>query len=108
MREIKFRARDSNKWVYSDEGGLSDFFFGLEDGQFDGETLGESTGLKDKSRKLIFEGDIIEWPTGSRQIVKYEPIEMEDGSSCLGYDLDPKSVCHAKVIGNIYEGHNEA
>jgi len=59
MRKIKFRAKslepyDKGKWIYSDDDGLSQFFYGCEDGQIDGGTLEQYMG-KDKNGKEIYE-----------------------------------------------------
>jgi len=40
VESLKFRAKDEHEeWHYSDTNGLYDFFYGIDDGQLDGETL---------------------------------------------------------------------
>ncbi|MBD5111831.1 MAG: hypothetical protein HDT42_04765 [Ruminococcaceae bacterium] len=74
----------------------------------DPKTLGECTGLRDKNGKLIFEGDILDFPDYSEQDV----VEWDDEYSVFYLtDTDYSftgvaSVCEAKngvVIGNIHD-----
>ena len=111
MRKIKFRAynRIERCWEYSGSE-LHDFFYGIDDGQLDGETLGQYTGLKDKNDKEIYEGDIVETinsvatMSGNQNfLIRAKVVYF---ASAFRFEFNGKAgLAHSscEVIGNIYE-----
>lgn len=129
MREIIFRGKrtDNGEWVkgnlehdrdlgttyifgftyYADAAGLQRESFSA---QVLLETVGQYTGVRDKSGKKIFEGDIItrKWPAGvGMYYVKYDTECM----SFVGQMVDPHRFTTLdrggfEVIGNIYDNKN--
>lgn len=116
MREIKFRAWDGKKihtqqsvGELRDFAGLSQFFGFL---MFcDSPILMQSTGLKDKNGKEIWEGDIVAWNKAGKQFtgkVEYDKgrfwvydffiASFDDPSDAFG-----EGIGMLQVIGNIYE-----
>ena len=113
MREIRFRGKtDCGKWVYG--------YFTLNDDdkaciipeadpsgfwrEVDPATVGQYTGLKDKSGKEIYEGDIV------RDIDTSKVFEiMYQGHMFLRYERKPMYMFYTldgdclEVIGNIHD-----
>lgn len=135
MREILFRGKnkETNIWVYGSYDCIDDRGYILFMGRFDSvyfpssievktETVGQFTGLYDKNRKRIFDGDIVSIktkniPTIAEVIwtayygVLYEIIEKGDidfkgirvsaqDFNVSDYDFYDKYI---EIIGNIHD-----
>ena len=121
MREIYFRAKrdDDNQWVYGDlthvrrivENGTKPQvrvggYNVLED------TVGQSTGLKDKFGTTIFEGDYLKTETGKKRITEYRNgAYMSINPRYLGKEneeihsfvLCPQWTKYVSVVGNKFD-----
>lgn len=116
MREIKFRAWDGHRFWYSGTVGTEQFENWskmVREKTALGETcvIQESTCLKDKNGKEIYENDILRFPedvTIAPQEILYATNEAGTVAkwrtrNAKGWWGDPKSWSECEVIGNIYE-----
>lgn len=119
MREIKFRAKDRvGVWVYGDLRLTSREPHIWTDPYtshiINTETIGQYTGLKDKTGKEVYEGDIVKSISGKVGYVIFLQQEMgyvvvwDNCDTRLGhrnrgggYECDGS----IEVIGNIYDNH---
>lgn len=106
MRMIKFRALDDQGiWHYSHMDTI-EFWQGIGSGRLRNETLGQFTGLSDKERKEIWEGDIVkiwvETVDEERPIIMTFPVEFKSGEFRVGPRAGQRFM-ECEVIGNIYQ-----
>jgi hypothetical protein len=98
MREIKFRVKNiKGEWAYfhvPDALGVISHFAE----EYDWKTMTQLTGLKDKNGKEIYEGDILDFENGYKDV-----IEFFNGCFKLQQSGYMDNMEHGKVIGNIYE-----
>lgn len=128
MREILFRAKAINRtgyersnykngdWVYGLITRLYDESFpelpakmtdtnGISGIDVDCKTMGESTGLKDKHGRLIFEGDVVD--VDNTLLSGRFWVEYGMSGAFIVKDKDDRRYflggCNCTVIGNIYD-----
>lgn len=110
MRQIKFRGKNNGLWWYAEykpDGDMGEWeqFWAL----VDGTTVGQFTGLYDRSGKEIYDGDILGAPGKPRTF--YQIVWDDANGAWAGKSLwagrfllseDPIGTRDI-VIGNIYE-----
>lgn len=118
MREIKFRGKreSNNEMVYFDFCGMYRDINGIEiepkrfirdcEYKIKPETIGQSTGMKDKNGKEIYEGDLLSVENGT---YIYKVVWDDRWARFVyknTYDGINESIFHVKefeVVGNIYD-----
>jgi uncharacterized phage protein (TIGR01671 family) len=126
MREIKFRAWDSerNKMIFTFDGEYEimvnsedgTIFCGghLSNGDWNEPPLMQFTGLKDKEGQEIYEGDILSTKVfiDGKWEDSIEPVIFRDGCFALDWSFSKdgsyweiltKEIEGKKILGNIYE-----
>lgn len=116
MREHKYKAKrlDNGEWIegYYWQNGCGNHFIRaildcdkivIQDYEIDPKTLCEFTGLYNKNKNMIYEHDIVQYPSsGYKQEVKYG-IWDECGYFYEVYGWDVPSFKGIEVIGNIFD-----
>lgn len=125
MRNIKFRGKsvENSKWVYGffiEDMGKSYILakenesdYRLSWFEVENQTVGQSTGIFDKNKKEIFEGDVLRHELQGDMIVYY-PFSGKVASyglqeikrGALNTLQDTEDLY--EVISNIYDGYNKA
>lgn len=118
-RKNIFRGKNKkNGWIYGDlihnRGevfiaplGIANPFATAEDFVVDEDSVGYFTGLKDKTNKDIYEGDIIIIDRMANEYNLISNVEYISGSFKVKYMWPLRKYSDkCRVIGNIYDTHN--
>jgi len=106
MREIKFRAWDDKEMYYNpyipNHGTWAMIDESIKDCQDNYKSFMQSTGLKDKNGKDIYEGDIISFPSGTSTRIEIE----HDGQKMAAYKENPNKIGLVLYHNAGFQVHN--
>ena len=112
MREIIFRGKDVyGNWLYGDLINLTDEIKQICDHRnlahahgVNPETVGQYTGMTDRSGKKIFEGDIVKWDGDEISQIRYcvGVYRLCNAIGYYGVSLH-NHYSYVEVIGNIHD-----
>lgn len=115
MREIIFRGLWTRKkeWIYGSLAifGDDDYNIYVNDEnklyQVDPNTVCQYTGLKDRNRKTVFEGDILRREVGGIFVVQWSKVLAKFEAKLISYNkiayFNTMIFGECEVIGNIYD-----
>ncbi len=106
-REILFRGKAGDEWVYGDLSRLKNAIT-ITKRNFIypyivmPETVGQFTGLTDKNGVKIFEGDIIKYKENLFEI-KYSTEQARYLAVLTNGVFDPVAMQNCEVVGNVFD-----
>ena len=106
-REILFRGKTGDEWVYGDLSRLKNAIT-ITKRNFIypyivmPETVGQFTGLTDKNGVKIFEGDIIKYKENLFEI-KYSTEQARYLAVLTNGVFDPVAMQNCEVVGNVFD-----